>query len=102
MCAATLAPPPGRLFRQLLSAAHTPGDLMNALPHLEHDPGISSLLAMERSGAGARVLCWAGWGQLPWLAASASHGGSLLRERWGGRSPGRALQGSTGQCQTRP
>lgn len=78
---------------------------MNALPHLEHDPGSSSLLAMERSSAGARVLCWAGWGQLPWhrehrrLAASASHGASPFRECWG--SPGRALQGSTGQCQTR-
>lgn len=66
MCAATLALPPGHVFRQLLSAGHTPGDLMNALPHLEHDPGSSSLLAMERSSAGARVLCWAGWGQFPW------------------------------------
>lgn len=40
-----------------------------------------------------------GTGSTGRLAASASHGASPFRECWG--SPGRALQGSTGQCQTR-
>lgn len=82
MCAATLALPPGHVFRQLLSAGHTPGDLLNALPHLEHDPG-SLECCVGQDGNSSH-----GTGSAGRLAASASHSASLLREWWGGRIPG--------------
>lgn len=42
-----------------------------------------------------------GTGSTGRLAATASHGASLLREWWGDRIPGEGSADSTGQCQTR-